>query len=57
MYTRTGLIIAMTHIQLPFTLLPIYSVMRTIVAVADACGLFAGRAAVRRLSFASICRR
>ncbi len=29
-YTRTGLIIAMTHIQLPFTLLPIYSVMRTI---------------------------
>jgi putative spermidine/putrescine transport system permease protein len=30
MYTRTGLIIAMTHIQLPVTLLPIYSVMRTI---------------------------
>jgi len=30
MYTRTGLVIAMTHIQLPFTLLPIYSVMRTI---------------------------
>jgi putative spermidine/putrescine transport system permease protein len=30
MYTRTGLIIAMTHIQMPFTLLPIYSVMRTI---------------------------
>jgi putative spermidine/putrescine transport system permease protein len=30
MYTRMGLIIAMTHIQLPFTLLPIYSVMRTI---------------------------
>jgi putative spermidine/putrescine transport system permease protein len=30
MYTRAGLIIAMTHIQLPFTLLPIYSVMRTI---------------------------
>jgi putative spermidine/putrescine transport system permease protein len=30
MYTRVGLIIAMTHIQLPFTLLPIYSVMRTI---------------------------
>ena len=30
MYSRTGLIIAMTHIQLPFTLLPIYSVMRTI---------------------------
>jgi putative spermidine/putrescine transport system permease protein len=30
MYTRTGLIIAMTHIQLPFTLLPMYSVMRTI---------------------------
>jgi putative spermidine/putrescine transport system permease protein len=30
MYTRTGLIIAMTHIQLPFTLLPIYSIMRTI---------------------------
>jgi putative spermidine/putrescine transport system permease protein len=29
-YTRAGLIIAMTHIQLPFTLLPIYSVMRTI---------------------------
>jgi putative spermidine/putrescine transport system permease protein len=32
MYTRTGLIIAMTHIQLPFTLLPIYSIMRTISA-------------------------
>ena len=32
MYTRAGLIIAMTHIQLPFTLLPIYSVMRTISA-------------------------
>jgi putative spermidine/putrescine transport system permease protein len=30
MYTRTGLVIAMTHIQLPFTLLPIYSIMRTI---------------------------
>jgi putative spermidine/putrescine transport system permease protein len=30
MYSRTGMIIAMTHIQLPFTLLPIYSVMRTI---------------------------
>lgn len=30
MYSRMGLIIAMTHIQLPFTLLPIYSVMRTI---------------------------
>lgn len=30
MYGRIGLIIAMTHIQLPFTLLPIYSVMRTI---------------------------
>ncbi len=30
MYSRVGLIIAMTHIQLPFTLLPIYSVMRTI---------------------------
>jgi putative spermidine/putrescine transport system permease protein len=29
-YTRTGLIIAMTHIQLPFTLLPIYSAMRTL---------------------------
>jgi putative spermidine/putrescine transport system permease protein len=30
MYSRVGLIIAMTHIQLPFTLLPIYSVMRSI---------------------------
>ncbi|WP_035664496.1 ABC transporter permease [Bradyrhizobium sp. Ec3.3] len=30
MYSRTGLIIAMTHIQLPFTLLPIYSVMRAV---------------------------
>jgi putative spermidine/putrescine transport system permease protein len=30
MYSRLGLIVAMTHIQLPFTLLPIYSVMRTI---------------------------
>ncbi len=30
MYSRTGLIIAMTHIQLPFTLLPIYSVMRSL---------------------------
>jgi putative spermidine/putrescine transport system permease protein len=30
MYSRAGLIIAMTHIQLPFTLLPIYSVMRAI---------------------------
>lgn len=30
MYSRTGMLIAMTHIQLPFTLLPIYSVMRTI---------------------------
>ncbi len=30
MYSRIGLIIAMTHIQLPFTLLPIYSVMRSI---------------------------
>lgn len=30
MYSRTGLVIAMTHIQLPFTLLPIYSVMRSV---------------------------
>lgn len=30
MYARAGLIIAMTHIQLPFTLLPIYSIMRTV---------------------------
>lgn len=30
MYSRTGLIVAMTHIQLPFTLLPIYSVMRAV---------------------------
>lgn len=29
-YNRVGMIIAMTHIQLPFTLLPIYSVMKTI---------------------------
>lgn len=29
MYSRAGLIVAMTHIQLPFTLLPIYSVMRS----------------------------
>jgi putative spermidine/putrescine transport system permease protein len=30
LYTRAGLMIAMAHIQLPFTLLPIYSIMRTI---------------------------
>ena len=30
MYSRLGLIMAMTHIQLPFTLLPIYSVLRAI---------------------------
>ncbi|OCC04869.1 ABC transporter permease [Labrys sp. WJW] len=30
MYSRTGLVLAMTHIQLPFTLLPIYSVMRSV---------------------------
>ncbi|MGY3078093.1 putative spermidine/putrescine transport system permease protein [Bradyrhizobium sp. LM6.10] len=29
-YNRIGTIVAMTHIQLPFTLLPIYSVMKTI---------------------------
>lgn len=29
-YNRIGTVIAMTHIQLPFTLLPIYSVMKTI---------------------------
>jgi putative spermidine/putrescine transport system permease protein len=29
-FSRTGTIVAMTHIQLPFTLLPIYSVMKTI---------------------------
>jgi putative spermidine/putrescine transport system permease protein len=29
-FNRFGTIIAMTHIQLPFTLLPIYSVMKTI---------------------------
>ena len=29
-FTRFGTIVAMTHIQLPFTLLPIYSVMKTI---------------------------
>ncbi|HWA41859.1 MAG TPA: ABC transporter permease [Hypericibacter adhaerens] len=29
-FSRLGTIIAMTHIQLPFTLLPIYSVMKTI---------------------------
>ena len=31
-FTRFGTIVAMTHIQLPFTLLPIYSVMKTIPA-------------------------
>ncbi|WP_316399498.1 ABC transporter permease [Bradyrhizobium sp. 33ap4] len=29
-FNRLGTIVAMTHIQLPFTLLPIYSVMKTI---------------------------
>jgi len=29
-FSRVGTIVAMTHIQLPFTLLPIYSVMKTI---------------------------
>ena len=29
-YNRGGTVIAMTHIQLPFTILPIYSVMKTI---------------------------
>ncbi|SFQ25484.1 putative spermidine/putrescine transport system permease protein [Bradyrhizobium sp. Ghvi] len=29
-YNRVGTVLAMTHIQLPFTLLPIYSVMKTI---------------------------
>ncbi len=29
-YNQTGTIIAMTHILLPFTVLPLYSVMRTI---------------------------
>jgi len=29
-YSRTGTILAMVHIQLPFTLLPIYSVMKSI---------------------------
>jgi putative spermidine/putrescine transport system permease protein len=29
-FTRFGTVVAMTHIQLPFTLLPIYSVMKTI---------------------------
>jgi putative spermidine/putrescine transport system permease protein len=29
-FSRFGTIVAMTHIQLPFTLLPIYSVMKTI---------------------------
>lgn len=29
-FTRAGTVIAMTHIQLPFTILPIYSVMRSI---------------------------
>ncbi|RWC37808.1 MAG: ABC transporter permease [Mesorhizobium sp.] len=29
-FNRTGTVLAMTHIQLPFTLLPIYSVMKTI---------------------------
>ena len=30
MYNQTGTIIAMTHILLPFTILPLYSVMKTI---------------------------
>jgi putative spermidine/putrescine transport system permease protein len=29
-FSRFGTVVAMTHIQLPFTLLPIYSVMKTI---------------------------
>ena len=49
MYSRTGLIIAMTHIQLPFTLLPIYSVHARHPAVADARGLFARRPAFHRV--------
>ncbi|MGF7007902.1 ABC transporter permease [Aminobacter sp. BE322] len=31
-FTRVGTVTAMTHIQLPFTILPIYSVMRSIPA-------------------------
>ena len=31
-FSRFGTVVAMTHIQLPFTLLPIYSVMKTIPA-------------------------
>ena len=31
-FTRIGTVTAMTHIQLPFTILPIYSVMRAIPA-------------------------
>ncbi|AGS25332.1 ABC transporter permease [Rhizobium etli] len=30
LYNRVGTVLAMTHIQLPFTLLPIYSVMKSI---------------------------
>lgn len=30
MYNKTGTIVAMTHILLPFTILPLYSVMKTI---------------------------
>ena len=56
MYTRTGLIIAMTHIQLPFTLLPIYSIMRTISPAQMRAAYSLGRARLPH-SVVSTCPR
>jgi putative spermidine/putrescine transport system permease protein len=50
-FSRIGTVVAMTHIQLPFTLLPIYSVMKTIspsyMRAAKSLGATPGYAFVR----------
>ena len=55
-FNRIGVYVSMTHILLPFMILPLYSVMKGDPADLHAGGDFARRHA-HRPSFASTCRR
>ena len=56
-YNQTGTLIAMTHVLLPFMILPIYAVMKSGLAGLYACRFVARRSTVDGIPCASICRR
>ena len=51
MYNQTGTIIAMTHILLPFMILPLYSVMKTIPPAYARAARSLGATSVEKCTF------